>query len=99
MAPSGYKLYDRFRRCNEENLYRPIIAGAIDKAEITSDANLAFVVITNSSRMIYQYILRSMGAESMGEIYRKDHKLDPVIELFINFLKVGLTDLPNDKEP
>ena len=49
--------------------------------------------------MIYQYILTSMGAESMGEIYRKDHKLDPVIELFINFLKVGPTDLPNDKEP
>ena len=66
MAPSGYKLYDRFRRCNEENLYRPIIAGAIDKAEITSDADLAFVVITNSSRMIYQYILTSMGADNDG---------------------------------
>lgn len=91
-------LYDQIRRRSEEKIFRPMIARAIDKGEITGDADFAFVVIANSSRMIQQYMRRSEGAGSMREIYRKGNKLDSVIERFINFLKAGLTGLPKDKE-
>ena len=101
MAPDHHRdtnVRDRFRRRKEEELFQPLIARAIEKGEINSDADFAFVVVTNITYMIQQYLSRPAGVDSLGELLRKPRELDHAIEVFINFLKSGLTGQFKDKE-
>jgi AcrR family transcriptional regulator len=100
MAPAHHRdtnLRDSFRRRKEEELFQPLIARAIVKGEINSDADFAFVLVTNITYMIQQYLSRSTGGDSVGELLRKPDDLDYAIEIFINFLESGLTNQIKDK--
>jgi AcrR family transcriptional regulator len=89
---------DRFRRRKEEELFKPLIAKAIDQGEINSDADLAFVVVTNITSMIQQYLSRPGSVYGVGDLLRKPHELEHAIDVFINFLKSGLAGQFKDME-
>ena len=80
-----------FRKEYYEAHYMPLIDEALQKGEIAIDRDFAFVVIANTGRMIRQYVMETLHLKHINEISASDKEVDKAIDLFVDFIKAGLT--------
>ena len=79
------------RKRGEDSVITPMITRAIARGEITADSDFAFAVVTNTNRMILQYLKSKVDSEKYSEIFKEGPDLDNAIDRFIIFLRAGLT--------
>lgn len=77
-------------RSIEEMEYYPLIDKAIASGEIDTDRDFAYVVISNTGKMIRQYILAKKKSERISDMFNDEKVVDEAIDQFISFLQQGL---------
>ena len=84
---------DEFRhwvREIEKKEYYPLIDEAIASGEIDTDRDFAYVVISNTGKMIMQYIRTKKNSEQVSELLQDEKIVDEAIGQFISLLRQGL---------
>jgi len=74
----------------EEKEYYPLIDEAIASGEIDADRDFAYAVISNTGKMIRQYILAKKQSKRIIEVFDDENMIDEAIDRFISFIKQGL---------
>jgi len=71
--------------------YYPLIDEAIASGEIDTDRDFSYAVISNTGKMIRQYILAKKQSERVLDLLDDEKIIDEAIDRFINFIEQGLS--------
>ncbi len=74
----------------EKKKYYPLIDEAIALGEINTDRDFAYAVISNTGKMIRQYILEKKQSEHIIDLLDDENIVDEAVDRFITFIKQGL---------
>ncbi len=71
--------------------FEHLIDEAISTGEIQADRDFAFVVISNTSKQIIQYLRRKNKVMGIEKVFENESNVKEAISLFLDLLKMGLT--------